>query len=134
MLNNCGDLLIQTGHKPVNLRRAVIGQKGGVDDQVYICIVLKMQNPVNSSISKLITGCWIVTHPIEIYCNVGNPQLFYTSCTGVEAFLLGGEYLAWGDFKGRNSVPPPPPPQQRDFLYEMVSGRSLAIDQATVLN
>ena len=35
-----------------------------------ICIALKIYNPVNSSRSKWITGCWIAIHPIKIYCNV----------------------------------------------------------------
>ena len=52
---------------------------------------------MNSSRSKLITGCWIATHPIEIYCNVGNPQLFYTSCTGVEVFCWAASILQGGD-------------------------------------
>ena len=52
---------------------------------------------MNSSRSKLITGCWIATHPIEIYCNVGNPQLFYTSCTGVEVFCWVASILQGGD-------------------------------------
>ena len=52
---------------------------------------------MNSSRSKLIAGCWIATHPIEIYCNVGNPQLFYTSCTGVEVFCWAASILQGGD-------------------------------------
>ena len=51
---------------------------------------------MNDSISRLITGCWIATQLIEINCKVGNPQLSFTSCTGVEFVLLGGEYLARG--------------------------------------
>ena len=30
---------------------------------------------MNDNRFKLITGCWIATYLIEIYCNVGNPQL-----------------------------------------------------------
>ena len=52
---------------------------------------------MNSSRSNLITGCWIATHPIEIYCIVGNPQLFYTSCTGVEVFCWAASILQGGD-------------------------------------
>ena len=50
---------------------------------------------MNGSISKLITGCWIATHLVEIYCNVGNPQLFTPHAQKLR-FLLGGKYLAWG--------------------------------------
>ena len=47
---------------------------------------------------KVITGCWIATHLIEIYCNVGNPQLFLLMHrSGVFCvFFLGGKYLVWG--------------------------------------
>ena len=51
----------------------------------------------------MITGCWIATHIISVYSNVGNPQLFFTSCTGVEVFcsaasIVHGGNLMWYPF------------------------------------
>ena len=41
---------------------------------------------------KFITECWTATHLVEIYCNVGNPQLFpVMHRRGV--CLVGGGYL-----------------------------------------
>ena len=40
--------------------------------------------------------CWMATHLVEIYCNVGNPQLFLLVHRS-GGFLLEGKHLAWGD-------------------------------------